>query len=110
MAALLLANKAEVNAVATKAGLTPLHVAVFQHHNGVVELLLSNGAKINAKDNDGQTPLHMAAANGHKDVVELLLANRATVNVANKNGKTPLQYAVHYGRWEVAELLSQITR
>jgi ankyrin repeat protein len=37
-----------------------------------VELLLANGAAINARDDFGWTPLHYAMRNGHKDVADLL--------------------------------------
>ena len=36
----------------------------------MVELLLANGAEVNAKANNGVTPLNLAA--GHNEVVKLL--------------------------------------
>ena len=69
-------------------GNTPLHWAASHGHRDVVELLLANGADVNAKSettvvlsepslgtyqvNGGSTPYHMAEAKGHKDVAELL--------------------------------------
>jgi ankyrin repeat protein len=38
----------------------------------MVELLLTNQAEVNTKNNKGETPLHSAAIMGCKDVVELL--------------------------------------
>ena len=38
----------------------------------VVELLLTNKADVNAKDNDGETPLHVAVARAHNDVADML--------------------------------------
>ena len=38
----------------------------------MVELLLANGANVNAKDIGGLTPLNEAARRGHKDIIELL--------------------------------------
>ena len=56
-----------------KDGQTPLHTAVrWKDNKDVVELLLANKAKINAKDNIGATPLFYAAAAGHMDVATLL--------------------------------------
>src|ERR1039458_1207500 len=76
-----------------KIGETPLHVAAFEGHNDVAELLLASKAEVNAKANDGQTPLHWAAIGGHKDVVELLLAKGAAVNAKTNDGQTPLYLA-----------------
>ena len=41
--------------------LTPLHLAADKSHYDVVEVLLKNGAKVNALDNAGQTALHRCA-------------------------------------------------
>ena len=38
-----------------------------------VRHLISEGASVNATDQNGNTPLHWAAKNGHKEVVESLL-------------------------------------
>jgi cytohesin len=74
--ALLLASKADVNAL-NKNGETPLHRAAMTGHNetghnDVAELLLANGADVNAKDNGSTTPLQLAVVNGRQDMVELL--------------------------------------
>nr|HIL75857.1 ankyrin repeat domain-containing protein [Rhodospirillales bacterium] len=34
-----------------------MHYAALKGHKEVVELLLANGANVNAKDDDGKTPL-----------------------------------------------------
>jgi ankyrin repeat protein len=38
----------------------------------MVQLIVNEGANINAKDNDGMTPLNYAVKNGHKDVLAFL--------------------------------------
>src|ERR1700678_1743448 len=52
---------------------TPLHRAADKGQTEIAELLLANGAKINASDTMGARPLHWAADEERKEVVELLL-------------------------------------
>lgn len=47
-------------------GWTPLHLASYFGHKSMMELLLDNGADINALNNDGDTPLHKAAFIGRE--------------------------------------------
>ena len=91
-------------------GETPLHLAAAKGHVPVVELLIKNGANVNAKDADGGTPLHSAAANGYahlasdagvrgwKRIVELLLAKGADINALRtvRGYRTPLDVAIAY--------------
>ena len=74
-----------------------LHLAARSGQKGIAELLLINGAMVNAKDRSGLTPLHSAALNGHKDFIEVLLANNADVNTKDNMGQTPLNMAADRG-------------
>jgi ankyrin repeat protein len=49
-----------------------LHTAAHRGAADVVELLLANGARINAEDNQGQTPWDAAWDKGRKEVMDLL--------------------------------------
>lgn len=86
-------------------GLTLLHWAAYKGRRNVADLLLANGADLDARGNSVETPLHLAASEGHADVAELLLARRANVNAKGKGDTTPLHLAAFYGHNAVAELL-----
>ncbi|MBI2996878.1 MAG: ankyrin repeat domain-containing protein [Deltaproteobacteria bacterium] len=86
-----LVNEEEVH------GWTPLFLAAATGYTAMVEVLLNSGARIDAKDNDGDTALHEAAANARRPVVELLLARGANVNAANNSGMTPLHRVARDG-------------
>jgi len=74
-------------------GETPLLWAARFGQSQVAELLIAEGADVNAKNVVGQTPLHCAAMAGHKEIIELLIAAGADVNAKTKRGDTPLDLA-----------------
>jgi ankyrin repeat protein len=56
--------------------------------------LLTAGADVNAKDEDGFTPLHFASmSNNEPDHIQILLGNGANIMAQNKWGFTPLHWA-----------------
>lgn len=78
-------------------------------HKDVVELLIAEGAEIDAKDDWHRTPLLLAADSLEGGgVAELLVAKGADVNAMNNNGFTPLLCALQRRNENLAELL--ITR
>ena len=100
-----LAAGTDVNAKGLNNAKTPLHIAANVGHNEITELLIANGADVNAKSLHSQTPLHNAAVYGQKDFVELLIANGADVNATKGAGGTALHSAANFGHKEVVELL-----
>lgn len=86
-------------------GFTALHGNL--NHTGIVELLLENGADINAvlKNDFGATPLQSALAMGWTDTAKLLIARNANVNCRSNGGFTPLHEATSNGQLEVARSL-----
>jgi len=112
----ILAEKPELVNARDKDGWSPLHMAANAGHNRMVELLLANGAEVNAKTfkksrwgysnkEFSWTALHMAANAGNKEMAKLLLANGAEVNVKTNIGHTPLHMACIDGHKEMVVLL-----
>ena len=86
-------------------GETPLLWAARFGQSQVAELLIAEGADVNAKNVVGQTPLHWAAMAGHKEIIELLIAVGAEVNAWGGFGRTPLDVAIKYNKTETADLI-----
>lgn len=99
---LLIAKGADV-LIRNKEEETPLHAAVAHMVAGnskiqmdVFDLLLGNGAQVNAQDNGGRTALHWAAHLRDKEIAQWLIAKGADVNAKQTGdfaGITPLFWA-----------------
>jgi len=84
---------------------TPLHLAIAIDNKKVVDLLIANGADVNAKAEADITPLVISIFKKDKRMVELLLANGANVNTIIDGGLTPLHCAYADGNKEIIDLL-----
>ncbi|XP_036413926.1 inversin isoform X3 [Colossoma macropomum] len=75
-------------------GRTPLHFAVADGNEAVVEVLTSyDGCNVTAYDNLFRTPLHWAALLGHARIVHMLLErNKSGMIPSDSQGATPLHY------------------
>lgn len=58
------------------------------------QVLIDNGADVNAVDNDGTTPAMVAAMDGCTETLKVLIAKGADLNMADNAGRTPLILAV----------------
>jgi ankyrin repeat protein len=95
----------EIASISKSRNVTALLLAAKAGLEGVVELLLKNGADIKAVDNGRNTPLHFAAYEGHKKVVEVLLDKGANIKAVNKNEQTALYLAAQNRHEEVVKRL-----
>lgn len=89
-------------------GETPLWAAAMECHENIVRLLLENGAKAEATNNQRMTILTAAAQQGKVELVKLLLKT-GKVKPDAHDGKasycTPISYAIEEGHEEVVRIL-----
>ncbi|KAL8993426.1 MAG: hypothetical protein Q9169_006358 [Polycauliona sp. 2 TL-2023] len=83
---------------------TPLHWAAWQGHQGVVVLLLANGASVKARDTQKWTALHLAASQGYVEILDLLLPN-LEIDAKDGYGATALYRAAEGGHEAAVRLL-----
>jgi ankyrin repeat protein len=77
----LLLNKGASASVGNeREGRTPLHFAAIYNRATTAEVLIRQGAKVEAMDRYGFTPLHLAACQGSAEVAALLLKHKADPN------------------------------
>ena len=90
---------------ASKAGISPLHIAVKTRNLPMVEYLLAHGADVDAQDNNGYTPLAYAIGQHRLEIVRSLIRHHADINLANDAGITPLQQAAYGNDFDIVDLL-----
>ena len=90
-----------------KEGATALHLACQKDQPSVVKFLLSKGANVFARKNDGMTPVHTASKHGCVEVMNSLLNldKSIDVNVRDRYEQTPLHFAAEYGKVKMIQLL-----
>ncbi|XP_020903271.1 transient receptor potential cation channel subfamily A member 1, partial [Exaiptasia diaphana] len=77
-------------------GITPLHQAALSNSHGIAEILINNGADVNARTNENRTPLMFAAKRGGVDTVRLLLEKGADPTLKDIDGRTAVYDAIGY--------------
>lgn len=73
--------------------LTPLHLAADHSHYEIMDLLLKNGAKVNALDGLGQTALHRCARDDNVQACRLLMSYTIDPTIVSLQGFTAAQLA-----------------
>lgn len=89
-------------------GWTTLHQCVhYAKNNTLLDLLLKQGVKVNAKDRDGSTPLHLAARYGDIEQMKALTLAGAEINEKDHDGVTPLYKSILFLQWDATWNLLQ---
>lgn len=86
-------------------GMTAVMNAALEGHSEVIEVLVENGAELNAQNKDGWTALMLAALKGHSEVVHVLLEKGADIRLKNTAGWTALKAASGSQHPEIIEML-----
>lgn len=71
----------------------------------MAEILLSNGADVNATNDQDFTLLHYAAFRGQANIAKILLDKGADVNTRTKYEQTPLHRAALNGQVTMVDIL-----
>jgi ankyrin repeat protein len=84
---------------------SPLHVAAKDGWLAAVKLLVTHGARVSSRDNNGWTPLLRASQFGYLGVARFLLDRGADVNAKKQDLWTALHLASVNGHDKIVELL-----
>ncbi|KAK8017381.1 cyclin dependent kinase (Pho85) [Apiospora rasikravindrae] len=107
---IMMGNKATVDLLIKKGADLERRSPGEQHfyggHDDIAEILISNGADIEASDCFGQTPLWEACHYRRTGLVEILLRSGANTEVRDWQGRTPLMIAVKEGHTDVVKILT----
>jgi hypothetical protein len=83
----------------------PIHVAAAEGKRDAMTRLLSEGADMNALDEQGRTPLMLAVQADQDEIVRLLLFLGADTTIKDQNEKTALEIAQDKGYNVLARLI-----
>jgi ankyrin repeat protein len=102
----LLEEGVNVDAVDSRFHATALMWAAHEGHADIVQLLLDNGADIDARQELGRTALWYSAQQDRLGAARLLVAAGADIGLAANDGTTPHDIAVERGHRDVVDLLA----
>lgn len=96
----------EYQARGQSGGKMALQYAAESGHARIVQLLIDNGADLNAQTEHGASALHLAVLRKHEAVVDTLIRNKADLNLrARLTGSRPVETALLHGHATIATKL-----
>ncbi|XP_047237258.1 death-associated protein kinase 1 isoform X1 [Girardinichthys multiradiatus] len=91
-----------------KHGTPPLLIAAGCGNIQIIEVLMRNGAEIQANDKSGANAIYYAARHGHVETLKFLHEKKCPLDVQDKSGETALHVAARYGNVDVVSYLCSI--
>ena len=89
-------------------GFTPLHIAIQERNEDILELFLKTGISSNTLSKNGLSPLHLAVRSEEKKLILLLLKYGANVDAGGQHEfETPLLISAEIGNAEIVKILSE---
>ncbi len=89
-------------------GDTPLHIMTLRSDRYAVDILIENGADVNAVGDMTETPLHVAIRKGDLYIVEALLNAGSKIDIRSEFNETSAEKAKKTGG-EIEKLFNQYT-
>lgn len=91
-------------------GWCPIHLCINNNIGSkaveCLRYLISKGADINVKNNEGTYPLHIAASEGQSDCLKILLELKADTKLLDNRGQSALDLAKLWGHRNCAKYLN----
>jgi uncharacterized protein len=81
--------------------------AAFGGYADAGQVLIANGANVNATDEAGRTPLMAAALSGSTGIAQALLERKANLTAEDRGGSTALIYAAANGHLAIVQLVQK---
>ncbi|KAJ5071740.1 ankyrin repeat and protein kinase domain-containing protein [Anaeramoeba ignava] len=111
VAKILISSGIDINLPETTSGLTPLQYSCWFNKISFVNLLISEKAKLQIKDQRGWNCLHWASFSNNSEIIESLLdADSSLISVTNNAGNYPINIAITENRFQsFSTLIQKIT-
>jgi ankyrin repeat protein len=87
-------------------GMTALHTAAMRGELEAAQILIENGADINAPDLHGNSPLHYALSYGKLPVVKLLVELDCETDLKNNQGFSASDFAYSFSCADALKVVS----
>lgn len=96
---------ADINAVSTDRGYTPVMDAVWRGNEKITDYLIKKGADLNTISKEGQSNLVLAVGADRINIVKLLAENGSDPDVKDMMGMSAYQYATLFKKEKIVEIL-----